>query len=442
MKTTYPQYHFRPHKNWINDPNGTIYHNGYYHIFYQYNPTSDSWGNLHWGHTRTKDFINYEVLSDNLYPQKETGETDCFSGCIAINKDDIPVAIYTSVSFEKEDIPNIQKSVFLNEDLTKFDKNRIESIKINQSDLPIIRNDWRDPYVFKVEDRNFLVLGAAIGEKQTPVVLLFENTDGSLTNWKYIKELISFRPVIELFECPNFFKLQNKWVLLGSPYQEVEFYLGSFDVEKLDFVVEKSGVIDHCAQYYATNTIQDDKMRTIIFAFERGFSKDQGWNNVISTPREISINDKNEIIQKPINEIYSLRKKLLINDLSFDLTNVKQFTDENFVQSEINFNLKLKDNLKTNLVLRSEKMGICQILFSQTGVKFDNIFIPFEKTNSIEVKLLIDHSILELFLLDGKHCATRIIESIKDLNCIEFRGNGEIKNLNAYEMGNLNITES
>jgi len=334
MKTTYPQYHFRPNKNWINDPNGTIFHKGYYHIFYQYNPTSDSWGNLHWGHTRTKDFINYEVLSNNLYPQKEIGETDCFSGCIAINKDNIPVAIYTSVSFEKEDTPNIQKAVFLNEDLTKFDTKRIESLRIDQLDLPIIRNDWRDPYVFKAEDRYFLVLGAAIGKKQTPVVLLFENTDGSLTNWKYLKELISFKPIIELFECPNFFKLQDKWVLLGSPYQEVEYYSGTFDVEKLDFIVEKSGVIDHCAQYYATNTIQDNQMRTIVFAFERGFSKDQGWNNVISIPREISINDKNEIIQKPINEIYSLRKKILINDFTFDLTNVEQFTNEKFVQSD------------------------------------------------------------------------------------------------------------
>ena len=183
-------------------------------------------------------------------------------------------------------------------------------------------------------------------------------------------------------------------------------------------------------------------MRTIIFAFERGFSKDQGWNNVISIPREISINEKNEIIQKPINEIYSLRKKILLNNITFDLTNVKQFLNEEFVQSEINFNLKLKDNLKINLVLRSEKSGICQILFSQTGVKFDNIFIPFEKTNTIEVKLLIDHSILEIYLLEGKHCATRIIESIKDLNCLEFRGNGEISNLCAYEMGNLNIFEN
>ncbi|MGD1819455.1 MAG: glycoside hydrolase family 32 protein [Pleomorphochaeta sp.] len=442
MKTSYPHFHYRPQKNWINDPNGTIYHNGFYHIFYQYNPTSDCWGNLHWGHTRTKDFINYEVLNDNLYPQHELNEMDCYSGCIAINKDNRPVAIYTSVAFDGENVPNIQKAVFLDDKLEHFEKERIDAITKDMKDLPPLRNDWRDPYVFSTDGRYFLVLGAAVGNYQSPSILLFESPDGSLTNWKYIKELISFKPIIELLECPNFFKLEDKWVLLGSPYKEVEYYVGTFDTTSLDFKVEKSGLIDHCAQYYATNTIQDDKDRTIIFAFERGFSKDQGWNNVISIPRELSLNKNNEIIQKPIDEINNLRNQKIIEDTTFNLDSIKQFEDEKLVQSEVNFKIQLEDDLKTNLIFRSGKHGVCQILFSTTGVKFDNIFIPFKKQNSIDVKLLIDHSVIELYLDNGKHCATRIIEAIKDLCLLEFRGNGKIENLVAYEMQDLNIIEN
>lgn len=441
MKTTYPHFHFRPKKNWINDPNGTIYHNGFYHIFYQYNPTSDCWGNLHWGHARTKDFINYEVLKDNIHPQKELNEMDCYSGCLAINKDNKPIALYTSVAENNEIDPNIQKAVFFDDNIEHFEKDRINAIATDIENLPQVRGDLRDPYVFTADNRYFLVLGAAVGDKQTPSVLLFESEDGSLVNWKYIKELVTFKPIIELFECPNFFSLNDKWVLVGSPYREVEYYIGTFDVDNLDFTIEKSGLVDYCAQYYATNTIIDDKGRTILFAFVRGFSKNQGWNNVISIPREISLNDNMELIQLPIEETYKLRQDKLIDNQSFDLSHVVQYEDDNLYQSEVNFKINLKDDFKINLILRAKKQGVVQILFSSTGVKFDNIFIPFDKREEISVKLLIDHSVLEIFLNDGRQCATRVIEALKDLELIEFRGNGLIKNLTAYKMGKLNIKE-
>ncbi len=441
MNRNYPRFHYRPKKHWLNDPNGTIYHNGYYHIFYQYNPTSDCWGNLHWGHTRTKDFVNYEVINNNLFPQKEIGETDCFSGCIALNKENKPVALYTSVSLDDEEIPNIQKAVFFDDDLINFEEKRYNALTLNMENLPPLRNDWRDPYVFKCDGRFFLVLGAAIGDFQNPAILLFESEDGSLINWKYIKEIISFKPVIELLECPNFFKLEDKWVLVGSPYKEVEYYVGTFDTKTLDFNVEKKGLIDYCAQYYATNTIQDDKNRTLIFAFERGFTKNQGWNNVISIPRELSINNKNEIIQKPINELKDLRKKTIIDNDNFILNSIKTLTSNDFNQCEINFKIKLIDNLKTNLVLKNEIHGITQILFSSTSVKFDSIIIPFKKQNLYDVKLFIDNSILEIYIDDGKYCATRIIENLYEIDNIQFRGNCEIEELSIYKMGELNIIE-
>ncbi|MCY1151662.1 MAG: glycoside hydrolase family 32 protein [Sphaerochaetaceae bacterium] len=441
MNTIYPHFHFRPKNNWLNDPNGTIYHNGYYHIFYQYNPTSDCWGNLHWGHARTKDFINYEVIPNNLYPQKDLGETDCFSGCIALNKDKVPVALYTSVALEDDNIANVQKAVFFDDNIINFEEKRIDALTIDMKDLPPIRNDWRDPYVFCADNRYFLVLGAAIGDLQNPSVLLFESEDGSLTNWKYVKEIIAFKPVIELFECPNFFKLGDKWVLVGSPYKEVEYYLGTFDTNTLDFVVEKKGLIDHCAQYYATNTILDDKNRTILFAFERGFSKNQGWNNVISIPREISLDEDNEIIQNPIEEISLLREEKIIDNISFDLESIEEFSDNRFAQCEINFKIELENNLKTNLILKDNKESLTQILFSNSNVKFDSIFIPFKKQNTYDIKLFIDHSILEIYIDNGRHCATRVIESLKNINSLQFRGNCKISDFSIYKMSDLNISE-
>ena len=66
-----PSYHFRPEQNWINDPNGPIYFEGKYHLFYQYNPSGYQWGNLHWGHAVSGDMVHWSHLEPALYPAKD-----------------------------------------------------------------------------------------------------------------------------------------------------------------------------------------------------------------------------------------------------------------------------------------------------------------------------------------------------------------------------------
>ena len=75
-----PKWHYRPEKNWINDPNGFVYFQGWYHLFYQYNPNGDQWGDIHWGHARSRDLLHWETLPLALYPQKERKEKHCYSG--------------------------------------------------------------------------------------------------------------------------------------------------------------------------------------------------------------------------------------------------------------------------------------------------------------------------------------------------------------------------
>src|SRR5580765_20545 len=95
---TRPVYHFRPPANWMNDPNGPIYHKGYYHMFYQHNPYGDKWGNMHWGHARSRDLVRWEHLPIALWPSKEAGEEHVFSGCALINDQGQPMIFYTSIA--------------------------------------------------------------------------------------------------------------------------------------------------------------------------------------------------------------------------------------------------------------------------------------------------------------------------------------------------------
>ena len=92
---TRPVYHFRPPAQWMNDPCGGIYYKGYYHLFYQLNPYGDQWGNIHWGHARSKDLIYWEHLPIAIATAQN--ELRCNSGCVTINKQGVPMIFYTHV---------------------------------------------------------------------------------------------------------------------------------------------------------------------------------------------------------------------------------------------------------------------------------------------------------------------------------------------------------
>src|SRR3972149_6996682 len=86
-----PGFHFLAPAQWINDPNGPIFYNGEYHLFYQHNPYDDRWDHMHWGHAKSKDLAHWEHLPIALWPSLEKGEGHCFSGCATVTADGTPV---------------------------------------------------------------------------------------------------------------------------------------------------------------------------------------------------------------------------------------------------------------------------------------------------------------------------------------------------------------
>ena len=96
-----PEYHFLPEKNWMNDPNATIYFKGVHHLFYQYNPTDWHWGNLHYGHATSEDLLHWREEPIAMYPALERGETHCYSGSNCFTQvwgrgRDVSIAVHSS----------------------------------------------------------------------------------------------------------------------------------------------------------------------------------------------------------------------------------------------------------------------------------------------------------------------------------------------------------
>ncbi len=208
-----PSYHFTPQKNWMNDPNGMVYYEGEYHLFYQYNPFGNTWGHMSWGHAVSKDLVQWEHLP--LALAEENGVM-IFSGSAVVdwnnssgfgigNKPPL-VAIYTG--HEEENRKQYQSIAFSNDKgrtWTKYEGNPV---------LDIGMRDFRDPKVFWYgPDKKWVMVVALSLERK---LHLYSSTN--LKDWTFLSEFGPENGVNGIWECPDLFEMTTsdgykKWVL-------------------------------------------------------------------------------------------------------------------------------------------------------------------------------------------------------------------------------------
>ncbi len=302
-----PRYHFLPPANWMSDPNGTIYHNGEYHLFYQFNPAKSKWGNLHWGHAKSKDLVHWEHLPIALAPNGFPGELHCYSGCCIVADDGSPTIFYTSMNV-KSRLPGAKRfsqqwMAIGNPDLVTWEKhaaNPILSEAIHGEQIP---QHWRDPYIWKEDNRWLMVLCGQFPRESYGSVFLYQSEN--LKDWKYINRLVQgTKTQGKGWECPNYFRLGEKYVLVLSPYGPVIYSVGDFDGKQHHS--DRWSIFDHGKNFYATNTYIDDQGRTILVGWVK--AKGNGWAGCLSLPREVNLNDDNQLTVKPIPELEKLRQ--------------------------------------------------------------------------------------------------------------------------------------
>ena len=301
-----PRCHFLPPAQWMNDPNGVVQWQGYYHVFYQYNPDSPEWGLMHWGHTRSTDLVHWEHLPVALSPTPESVDADgCFSG-VLVNDGGTPTIIYSG-NHNDVQLPCLATSM---DDLVTWEKYAGNPV-IAGPPQGMALTCFRDHCVWREGDQWYQVIGAGVAGVGG-AVLLYRSPD--LRQWEYIHQLYAATDLGQgdLWECPDFFPLGNKYVLVISalPQRAVWYAIGT--LHDWHFIPERWERLEASTTLYAPQTFRDDLDRRILFGWlcEERSTADQigaGWSGVLSYPRILTLGEGDTLHCEPAPELTSLR---------------------------------------------------------------------------------------------------------------------------------------
>ncbi len=245
-----PEFHFAPKTGWMNDPNGLLYKDGQYHLFYQFYPHDTVWGPMHWGHAVSTDLVHWEDLPIALYPD-EIGLA--FSGSACLYQGKIAL-IYTSHG-ETE-----QQSLAFSEDGVHFTPYEGNPVIPNQT-LP----DFRDPKVFDDPTGHGYCLVLAAGDRA-----FFYHTE-DLVHWEKTGEFGPFKAFKGcVWECPAITQIGEKWVLFTSvgkvkdkPLKDTYYWIGRW--ENGTFIAENEmEAVDFARDDYAGVTFYQAPQPTFL----------------------------------------------------------------------------------------------------------------------------------------------------------------------------------
>jgi beta-fructofuranosidase len=315
-----PVAHLRPPRNWINDPNGLVFHDGHYHVCYQYNPYGATHANMHWGHFRSPDLLTWEPLPIALSPTPGGVDADgCFSGN-AVSDGDRLVAFYSA---HREDRSPQHQPVTC---ATSRDGGRTFSPRgdLVVPEPPEGCTMYRDPYVWRAGDGWRMLVGAALADGRG-AALLYESTD--LDHWTYLGPFDARKqePVGdsglhtgEGWECPQYLPAQpgRPGALVFSAWNDdhsprcVAALVGEERGNVFD--AGPPVLVDHGPDCYAPALLRAPGGRWLLWGWSQearaeAWAVADGWAGVLTLPREISVAGDGTLRQLPAAELFALR---------------------------------------------------------------------------------------------------------------------------------------
>ena len=457
-----PEFHLSARVGWMNDPNGFSFYNGQYHMFYQYHPYDNIWGPMHWGHAVSSDLLRWEFLPAALAPDEPYDRDGCFSGSAVTLPDGRQLLMYTGVIKERlknGGVSEVQTQCLALGDGTDYEKYEKNPV-LDEKDLPegASRYDFRDPKMWRREDGTYYCIAGNRAADGSGQVLLFTSPDGF--KWQYRKVLAANNNRFgKMWECPDFFKLDGKWVLIASPMDMLpsgfEYHngngtlclIGDFDEKTEDFSEEHNQAVDYGIDFYAPQTILAPDGRRIMIGWMQNWdtcnfrAQNISWFGQMSLPRELSIQN-GRLYQNPVRELEKLRQNkvscqdVLVSDtvrlegikgrkVDMELT-IRPCDGEAMYQK---FAVRFAQNEKyqTSLSFRPRE-SILKIDRKFSGSRRAIIHQRRSRVNSkngeLKLRIILDRFSVEAFVNDGEQVMTAIIYTEQQADGISFFADG------------------
>lgn len=440
------QVHFTPPEKWMNDPNGMVYFEGEYHLFYQHHPQGTTWGPMHWGHAISTDLVHWEHRPIALEPD-ENGQI--FSGSAVVDWEDTSgffggkpglVAIFTHAdAYPGTGRPRQRQSIAYSQD-----KGRTWTVYAGN---PVLSDeqitDFRDPKVFWYAPKKEWVMVLAAGDR------VHFYTSPNLIEWSFQSEFGAAEGSHDgVWECPDLIELpvdggsdQTKWVLIVSigdnpqfaEGSRTQYFIGSFDGSVFINEASPDTVIwlDHGRDNYAGVTWSDaqapDNGKLFIGWMSNwkyaNLTPTISWRSAMTLPRELHLKTGVagvRLVQKPVSELQKLRMEGLSWSDTAICSDQNLLSGINYEHYEIECEIELGDAEEVGFKLRKsshEETIVGYNIASQTlfvdrthsgesgfheafpckhGVQLD------ASGGRLKLQIFIDHSSIEVFANDGE----------------------------------------
>ncbi|MBQ7372232.1 MAG: glycoside hydrolase family 32 protein [Blautia sp.] len=462
-----PDFHLAARVGWLNDPNGFSWYQGKYHLFYQYYPYAPYWGPMHWGHAVSEDLLHWEYLPAALAPDSPYDRDGCFSGSAVELEDGKHLLIYTGVL----DVPlpeggkrTIQTQCLATGDgldYQKYDRNPV----LDEKDIPegASKADFRDPKIWRKKNGTFACIVSSRPADGSGQILLYESEDGF--SWKFKKILIENRNRYgKMWECPDFFELDGKQVLLVSPMdmfpKGFEYHngngtlclIGDYDEETDTFTEQYDQAIDYGIDFYASQTLLTPDGRRVMIGWMQNWDTvnfrhpDMKWYGQMSIPRELSVKN-GRLYQRPVRELEKLRKEkkeyhdVEIRDTTITLPEIEGRTldlelkirceDPDMLYQKFAVRFAQDDTFHTAVSFRPQE-GIVKIDRKFSGstraiIHQRRCKVEDSENGELKLRLILDRCSVEVFINDGIQVMTATLYTDLKAQGISFFADGAVK---------------
>lgn len=426
-----PQFHFSSRRGWLNDPNGLVYHDGEYHLYYQHNPYGWSWGNMHWGHAVSKDLLHWKELPIALYPQR-FGDW-AFSGSAVVDQDntsgfktgseDVIVAAYTSTG---------------RGECIVYSNDRGRTFK-EYSGNPVLKHDGRDPKVFwYAPGKHWVMAVYDVRDKKNGILFLSSPDLKSWTQHAWIEGY---------FECPELFELpvdgdrkNSRWVLYGA---DGSYALGSFDGK--EFKPESGKLPANWGNsFYASQTYNNlpaPDGRRIRVGWATAASPGMPFNQMMNFPVELSLRTTEEGIRmfaQPVREIEKLHGPA--NTVQEQIVRPGENPLASLRGDLWDLQVDLEPGTAAEVGFKIRGVPVVYNVSAQTLTCQGKTAPLPQVQRRIRLRILVDRTTLEIFGNDGRvYMPIAVVPKDEDrsLELYVRGGEGRIRTVDAFELKSI-----